>query len=136
MIKTNTTLNSGFDKFFTWISFLRWEIKTDTAQTGFRVLHVFLINNSILGLLSKSTFSRLKVVLELLSKFQNFNFKKFVPNTGNKFNEIVKMIVSYYIYTNHFDRPDIKETTCTITNFYIVTSIRPKYYCTQLTLSH
>ena len=43
------------------------------------------------------------------------------------------MIVSYYIiYTNHFDRPDIKATICKINNFSIVISICPKYYCTQL----
>ena len=38
------------------------------------------------------------------------------------------MIVSYYIiYTNHFDRPDIKATLGKINNFPIVTSIRLKY---------
>ena len=43
------------------------------------------------------------------------------------------MIVSYYvIYTNHFDRPGIKVTICKINNFSIVTSICPKYHCTQL----
>ena len=47
------------------------------------------------------------------------------------------MIVSYYIiYTNHFDRPGIKATLkttlCKSNNFSIVTSICPKYYCTQL----
>ena len=50
------------------------------------------------------------------------------------------MIVSYYIiYTNHFDRPDIKATLGKINYFPIVTSIRlkyikyrPKYWCTQL----
>ena len=43
------------------------------------------------------------------------------------------MIVSYHIiYTNHFDRPDIKVAICKINNFSTVTSICPKYYCTQL----
>ena len=47
--------------------------------------------------------------------------------------KIVKMMVSYYIiYTNHFDRPAMKATICKIDNFSIVTSIFPKYYCTQL----
>ena len=68
-----------------------------------------------LGLLNKFTFSRSKVSEELLSNFQNFNFKKFVL--------IVKMIASYYIiYTNHFDRSCIKGTICEINNFSIVTS--------------
>ena len=41
--------------------------------------------------------------------------------------------MSYYIiYTNHFDRTGIKATICKIINFSIVTSICPKYYCTQL----
>ena len=49
------------------------------------------------------------------------------------FNEIVKMIASYYIiYTNLFHRPGIKATISKINNFSIVTSICPKYYCTQL----
>ena len=48
-------------------------------------------------------------------------------------NEIIKMIVSYYIiYANHFDRPVIKETMLKINNFSIATSICSKYYCTQL----
>ena len=38
LIKTNTMLNSDFYKIFAWIYFLRREIKTDIAQTGFRVL--------------------------------------------------------------------------------------------------
>ena len=43
------------------------------------------------------------------------------------------MIVSYnIIYINHFYRPGIKATLCKINNFSIVTSIFPKYYCTQL----
>ena len=43
------------------------------------------------------------------------------------------MIVSFYIiYTNHFDRPDIKATICKTNNLFIVTSVYPKYYCTQL----
>ena len=43
------------------------------------------------------------------------------------------MIVScYIIYTLHFDRPGIKLTICKITYFSIVTSICPKYCCTQL----
>ena len=43
------------------------------------------------------------------------------------------MIASYcIIYTKDFDRPDVKVTTCKINNFSIVTSTRPKYYCTQL----
>ena len=41
------------------------------------------------------------------------------------------MIVSYYIiYTNHFDRSGMK-VLCKMNNFDIVTSICPKYYCTQ-----
>ena len=69
--------------------------------------------------------SRLKVAEELLSNFQNFNFKKFAL--------VVKMIVSYYIiYTNYFDRPGIKATICKIYIFSVVISIFPKYYCTQL----
>ena len=31
-------LNSDFYKIFAWINFLRREIKTDIARTGFRVL--------------------------------------------------------------------------------------------------
>ena len=51
----------------------------------------------------------------------------------HKLNEIVKMIVSYYIiYTNHFDRHGIKATICKINIFSIVTSICLKYYCTQI----
>ena len=47
--------------------------------------------------------------------------------------EIVKMIVSYYIiYGNHFDRPGIKVTILKINSFSIATSLYPKYYCTQL----
>ena len=43
------------------------------------------------------------------------------------------MIVSYYIiYTNHFDRPGITATICKINNFFIVTSVCPKYYSTRL----
>ena len=43
------------------------------------------------------------------------------------------MMVSYYIiYTNHFERPSIKSTIGKINNFAIITSICPKYYCTQL----
>ena len=43
------------------------------------------------------------------------------------------MIVSYYIiYTNYFDRPGIEVTILKINYFSIVTSICPKYYCTQL----
>ena len=43
------------------------------------------------------------------------------------------MIVSYnIIYTNHFDRPGIEVTILKINNFFIATSICPKYYCTQL----
>ena len=43
------------------------------------------------------------------------------------------MIVSCYITdTNHFNRPGIKATICKIENFSIVTSICPKYYCSQL----
>ena len=38
------------------------------------------------------------------------------------------MIASYYIiYTNHFDRADIKATICKINCFSIVTSTCPKY---------
>ena len=37
----------------------------------------------------------------------------------------------YFIYTNHFDRPGIKTTICKINNFFVVTSICPKCYCTQ-----
>ena len=56
-------------------------------------------------------------------------------NFHSKFhsNEIVKMIVSYYIiYANHFDRPEIKATVCKINNFSFFTSMYPKYYCRQL----
>ena len=43
------------------------------------------------------------------------------------------MIVSYdIIYANHFDGVGIKATICKINNFSIITSIRSKYYCTQL----
>ena len=43
------------------------------------------------------------------------------------------MTVSYYIvYTNQFDRLGIKATICKINNIFIVISICPKYYCTQL----
>ena len=37
LIKTNTTLNSGFYKIFEGIYFLRWEIKRDITQTSFHV---------------------------------------------------------------------------------------------------
>ena len=37
-------------------------------------------------------------------------------------------------YTNHFDKTGIKATICKINNFLLVTSICPKYYCTQLSL--
>ena len=37
----------------------------------------------MLALFSKFMFSRLKVGQELLSNFQNFDYKKFVPNTKN-----------------------------------------------------
>ena len=43
------------------------------------------------------------------------------------------MVVSYcIIYANHFDRPSINVTILKINNFSVVTSICPKYYCTQL----
>ena len=43
------------------------------------------------------------------------------------------MIVSYcIIYANHYDRPGINVTILKINNFSVVTSICPKYYCTQL----
>ena len=43
------------------------------------------------------------------------------------------MTVSYYIiYANHFHRDGIEATICKINNFSVVTSICPKYYCTQL----
>ena len=46
------------------------------------------------------------------------------------------MIASdYIIYTNHFDRPDIKAAICKINNFSIVSSICPKYYCIQLSFA-
>ena len=47
LIKTNTTLNSSFYKIFAWIYFLRWEIKTDIVQTGFRILFKNLKNGLI-----------------------------------------------------------------------------------------
>ena len=37
------------------------------------------------------------------------------------------MILSYIIYTNHS-----KATVCKTNNLFIVTSVCPKYYCTQL----
>ena len=42
------------------------------------------------------------------------------------------MIVSYFIYTNHFDRPGIMGTIYKINNFAIVTSTCSKYHCAQL----
>ena len=50
---------------------------------------------------------------ELLSNFQNFNFKKFVLKTGS-------------LQLLHF------QSLCNINNFSNVTSGYPKYYCTQL----
>ena len=50
---------------------------------------------------------------ELLSNFQNFNFKKFVLKTGS-------------LQLLHF------QSLCKINNFSNVTSVYPKYYCTQL----
>ena len=51
-------------------------------------------------------------------------------------NEIVKAIVFYYIiYANHFDRPGINVTILKIKNLSVVTSLCPKYYCTQLSCS-
>ena len=43
LIKANTTPSSGFYKIFTQIYFFRREIKTDIAQTSFRVLFKNLI---------------------------------------------------------------------------------------------
>ena len=42
------------------------------------------------------------------------------------------MISFLYYYTNHFDRPGIKATICKTNNLFIVTSVCPKYHCTQL----
>ena len=56
-------------------------------------------------------------------------------NFHSKFhlNEILKMIVSYYIiHTNYFGRPGIEATMCKIYNFSVVTSICPKYHYTHL----
>ena len=47
LIKTNTTLNRDFYKIFARIYFLRREINTDIAQTGFRVLRHLAIRTLI-----------------------------------------------------------------------------------------
>ena len=47
----------------------------------------------------------------------------------------IKKGLLHIVYTNHFDRPGIKATICKINNFSIVTSIYPKYCCTQLSFA-
>ena len=70
-------------------------------------LHVFFISNLIF---------RVNAMLGLLSKFMFSRLK------------VAQQLLSNF----HFDRPGIKITICKISNFSIVTSICPKYCCTQL----
>ena len=107
-----------------------------------------------LGLLSKFTFSRSKDAYELLSNFQGFNFKKFVLNTGSlwlvyifrmqrtlftriNWNFNLKFTFKNLcqfncLFWNNFSEILVQNFSTIFYNFSIVTSVCPKYYCTQL----
>ena len=89
---------------------------------------------------------KVKSCLEVAQQFPNFNFEKFILNTGSLqlvyifsivsiylLNKIVKMIISdYNVYANHFHRPGIKATIFKINNFLFLPVSALKTIVTQL----
>ena len=82
-------------------------------KSGFKqgdscIIYVVFFNKQLqfLGLtfrlFSKFTFSRLKVAYKLLSNLQNFNFKKFVLNTGSLQLAYIFRIQKNTFYWNRF----------------------------------
>ena len=109
------------------------------AVRNFHILHIFFsISNSIfwvnVRVAQQIYVFKVKSSQKLLSNFQNFNFKKFVLNTGSlQLVYIFRMQRKLFIgidsnfhskftfkicITNHVDRPGIKTTLCKINKIF------------------